>query len=255
MPKDTQAQKSESKPDLGGLAPSSIFEEEDRIRRREARQKKLKQEYGEGMEKESDMQYWRDIKPSRQDPDPRKRLKWERNKVIQSVRHRFRMTKSEKLLRSERSSLAKSPMIKTSVKKLGPLARQIAGKPLTEAMIQMRFSKKRAASDVLKHLEYARNQAIVQRKMGLGKAVPRPSDKGVKKDENLVEEEVVVEDKKGKKRVITDRSAMYVDQAWVGRGAYRFGTDYRARGQAHRLYLPYTSESSFVLSWSSDEQC
>jgi len=63
---------------------------------------------------------------------------------------------------------------------------------------------------------------------------------------------VVVEDKKGKKRVVGDRSAMYVDEAWVGRGKYESGSDHRARGQIHRLRLPYTSESFvllLLLSW------
>ena len=254
-PKNTQAKASENEPKKGGLAPSSIFEEEDRARKQEARRERKEREENEGLDEsphDGEMQYWREIEPSRKDPDPRKRLKWERNKVIQSVRNRFRMKKSEKLLRSERSSLAKSPMIKTSVKKLGPLARQIAGKPLTEAMIQMRFSKKRAATDVLRHLEYARNQAIVQRNMGLGQAVPRPDESGVKQEEEVV---VVVEDKKGKKRLVTDRSAMYIDQAWVGRGKYEFGTDFRARGRAHRLYLPYTSKFSLGGWRSRDRQC
>lgn len=136
--------------------------------------------------------------------------------------------------------MVKSPFIKTSVKKLFPLARQIAGKPLHEAMVQMRFSKKKAARDVLKHLEYARDQAVVVRGMGLGRV--RAED-----GEGKGDEAVVVEDKKGKRRTIADRSAMYVDEAWVGRGKYESGSDHRARGQIHRLRLPYTSEFFFSL--------
>lgn len=112
--------------------------------------------------------------------------------------------------------------------------------------MQMRFSKKKAAQDVLRHLEYARDQAVVVRGMGLGRA--RAAEEAGEKGGPMKgeEESVVVEDKKGKKRVVGDRSAMYVDEAWVGRGKYESGSDHRARGQIHRLRLPYTSES-FVL--------
>ena len=107
--------------------------------------------------------------------------------------------------------------------------------------MQMRFSKKKAAQDVLKHLEYARDQAVVVRGMGLGRVRG-----GEGEGEGKREESVVVEDKKGKRRVVGDRSAMYVDEAWVGRGKYESGSDHRARGQINRLRFPYTSES-FLL--------
>lgn len=151
-------------------------------------------------------------------------------------------------MRTEREHLSKSPWIKTSVKKLFPLARQIAGKPLTDAMIQMRFSKKKAAGEVLKHLEYARDQAVVMRGMGLGKVASADVTSGEAEGEKVEEERLVVEDKKGKRRVVTDRSAMYVDEAWVGRGRYESGSDHRARGQINRLRLPYTSE--LACAWS-----
>ena len=63
------------------------------------------------------------------------------------------------------------------------------------------------------------------------------------------EERLLVEDKKGKKRLVTDRTAMYVDEAWVGRGAYGFGVEYRARGNVNRLRLPYTSKSALSCEW------
>ncbi|CAF9928312.1 54S ribosomal protein L22, mitochondrial [Imshaugia aleurites] len=193
------------------------------------------------------------------DPTPRARERWQRKMVIREVRRRGRMSRTEKLARTERSHLSKSEFFKTSVKKLFPLANQIAGKPLSEAMVQMRFSKKKAAQDVLRHLEYARDEAIVMRGMGLGKVraqaglrkgeregekeqeqeQERDQEQKVKEDE----ERLLVEDKKGKKRVVTDRSAMYVDEAWVGRGPYGVGFDYRARGNVNRLMLPYTSIS------------
>ena len=240
-----QPQKPKNNINSGGLAPSTILEDEIKSRRNERRKGEKS-----GQPFKPEIQDWRDLKPTRRDPDPKKRLKWERRKITQSVRHRFRITDTEKLLRSERSSLSMSPKIKTSIKKLGPLARQIAGKPLTEAMIQMRFSKKRAAADLLKHLQYARNQAIVQREMGLGKAVPRPDANGREKNKGGPEEKIVLEDKKGKQREITDPSAIYIDQAWVGRATPEYGTDFRARGRAHRLTLPYTSKYISQLVYS-----
>lgn len=157
------------------------------------------------------------------------------------------MNKTEKMLRSERFHVAKSPLIKTSVKKLFPLARQIAGKPLAEAMVQMRFSKKKAAADVLRHLDYARNQAVVVKGMGLGRSGGGGDGDGEAKGKKKGRAGLLVEDKKGKKREVDDLSAMYVDEAWVGRGSYDFGTDYRARGRAYRLHLPWTSK--LILSW------
>lgn len=197
------------------------------------------------------------------DPTPKARIRWQRKMVIREIRGRWRMSKTVKLARTERSHLCKSEFIKTSVKKLFPLANQIAGKPLSDAMVQMRFSKKKAAQDVLRHLEYARDQAIVMRGMGLGKVQAQAQAKTQQVEEKKVEdgqeaekgqetereeERLLVEDKKGKKRVVTDRTAMYVDEAWVGRGTYGFGADYRARGNVNRLRLPYTSKS-IALAW------
>ena len=167
-------------------------------------------------------------------PRPRVRQRWLRKMVIRNVRGRGRLNKTEKILRTERSHLSKSPLIKASVKKLYPLARQIAGKPLTEAMVQMRFSKKKAARDVLRHLEIARDEAVVAKGMGLGAV-------GEEKAEDK-EKAVVIEDKKGKKRMVKDLSQMYIDEAWVGRGKYEKDLDYRARGAGYFMNLPFTSE-------------
>lgn len=193
------------------------------------------------------------------DPTPKARARWQRKMVIREIRGRGRMSKTVKLARTERSHLSKSEFIKTSVKKLFSLANQIAGKPLSEAMVQMRFSKKKAAQYVLKHLEYARDQAVVMRGMGLGieqaqgghqpqQVVGKKVDDGQAAEEGREQEQeeqerLLVEDKKGKKRVVTDRTAMYVDEAWVGRGRYGYGLDYRARGNVNHLRLPYTSIS------------
>ncbi|KAK4695006.1 hypothetical protein P7C71_g2669, partial [Lecanoromycetidae sp. Uapishka_2] len=228
--KGKDAKKPRARPQTGDLAPSSIFNESDP---------------STSKDKDGAVTVRRDphVMAAALDPTPHTRKRWQRKMVIRDIRGRGRLNKTEKILRTERSHLAKSPWIKTSVKKLFPLARQIAGKPLTDAMIQMRFSKKKAAGDVLKHLEYARDQAVVMRGMGLGKVAATDVANGEAEGEKAEEERLVVEDKKGKRRVVTDRSAMYVDEAWVGRGKYESGSDHRARGQIHRLRLPYTSIS------------
>jgi len=135
------------------------------------------------------------------------------------------------LLRTERSSVSKSHFLETSIKKLGPLARQIAGKPIEDAIMQMRFSKKKVAGEVLKHLRYARDEAVVRRGMGLGAVQEKKVD---------MKAGVVVE-KNGRKRIVGDRTAIYVDQAWVGRGSYGREPDYRARGMVYMLRPPTTS--------------
>ncbi|TID17436.1 ribosomal protein L22 [Venturia nashicola] len=163
------------------------------------------------------------------DPDPKSRVKWERKVVSRQVKRRGRLTKKELLKRTERESLTKSQWFKTSTKKLGMLARQIAGKPIEEAIVQMRFSKKRVAQDLKKHLEYSRDMAIVNRGMGLGAAEGRQG------------EPVEIELKNGKRKKVTDRTGIYVDQAWVGRGPYGSEVDYRARGNANIMKNPYTS--------------
>ena len=104
----------------------------------------------------------------------------------------------------------------------------------------MRFSKKKVAADVLKHLEYARDEAVVRRGMGLG-AVANVGETGEQGQEARKLEEVVIADKKGKKRVVKDRTQIYVDQAWVGRGSYGLKPDYRARGMVGRMRPPTTS--------------
>lgn len=135
-------------------------------------------------------------------------------------------------------------MLKTSVKKLSPLARQIAGKSVEDAIVQMRFSKKLAAREVLKHLEYARDQAIVRRGMGLGRVVAEgEAAAGNGEAAKMVEEKpIVYEDKKGRRKTVRDKTAIYVDQAWVGRGKYEREPEFRGRGRVNTLYKPYTSE-------------
>ncbi|KAL9085702.1 MAG: hypothetical protein Q9165_007451 [Trypethelium subeluteriae] len=213
----------------GDLAPSSIFEQ-DRQRREGEPSAPSTTPTGED-----------DGSPKRVhdpaalaavlDPDPSSRLRWERKKTIRSIRHRGRIPRTLMLKRTERESLSKSHFFKTSIKKLSPLARQIAGKSIEDAISQMRFSRKKVSQDVGEHLEAARNRAIVARGMGLGEA------------EGTKGEPVVIETKEGKRKVVEDRTGIYIDQAWVGRGPYGQGLDYRARGRIHLLRLPTTSLS------------
>jgi ribosomal protein L22 len=153
------------------------------------------------------------------DPEPGKRLAWQRKKVIQQIRKRGELTKAEIIKRTERECMVGSAMFKTSTKKLVHLARQIAGKPIDEAIVQMQLSKKRVAQDVMKHLEYAKNLAIVSRGMGLGKAEDRQGDP------------IEIELKDGKRKLITDHTGIYIDQAWVNKGEESITPDYRGRGR------------------------
>lgn len=210
------------------------------------------------------------------DPDPVSRIAYERRMVMKNVRNsRVPPTKAQILARTERQSMSKSPLIKTSMKKLMPLARQIAGKPIDEAIVQMRYSTKKAAADVRKHLEFARDEAIVKRGMGLGPAqrkimareqqqggavVVKHSDGETRtenvNDENNLEDERdlemvrepdregwYVEDRDGHKRWVEDQTDIYVDQAWVTKGPYEQGTLHRARGRVDRLMKPWTGPS------------
>ncbi|KAL4895482.1 ribosomal protein L22/L17 [Aspergillus ambiguus] len=169
------------------------------------------------------------------DPRPEARTRWERKMVVRDVRRRGRLTRTEQILRSERESLSKSHWFKTSVKKLGPLARQIAGKNIDEAMLQMRFSKKKAAKDVLEHLQHAKNVAIVRSGMGLGAAVAGEAPQK--------QPPITVTLKSGERKTISDPSAIYIAQAWVNRGPYGVDYDHRARGQINLLRPPYTGLS------------
>ncbi|KAF2812247.1 ribosomal protein L22 [Mytilinidion resinicola] len=168
------------------------------------------------------------------DPNPAARRRWERKRVIRTIARRGRLSKTELLARTERRADFKSPFLNTSVKKLTKLANQIAGKPVAQALVQMRFSKKKVAREVLRALEMARDAAVVKHGMGLGKAEGRTGGA------------VEVEDRHGRKRVVRDRTEMYVEQAWVGRGAYAKSMMARARGRADVLRHPTTS-ISFVL--------
>ncbi|KAK7398233.1 39S ribosomal protein L22, mitochondrial [Neonectria punicea] len=165
------------------------------------------------------------------DPDPRSRIRWQRKKVIQMVRRNGRLTKEERIKMSERELLHKSEFMPTSVKKLVMLARQIAGKNVDEAITQMQWSKKKFAAEVRYYLEEARDLAIAQRGMGLGKV-----------NGELLTKPRKIQTVDGKWIEITDPTRMYIAQSWVGRGAWRGKKiDYKGRGRMGIIRHPSTS--------------
>ncbi|KAK4452690.1 ribosomal protein L22/L17 [Podospora aff. communis PSN243] len=145
------------------------------------------------------------------DPDPRSRVRWERKMVIRQIRRGtdpFSVEpRAEKIARTERVLRSKSPFLATSVKKLVHLARQVQGKTVEDALVQMKYSKKKMAKEVRVQLERARDLAIAERGMGLG-----TKEKG---------EEIKIQTKDGKHLKISDTTRMYVAEAWVGRGPWR----------------------------------
>lgn len=148
--------------------------------------------------------------------------------VIREITKRGRLSRTQLLKQQERVLVSKSHDFKTSVKKLVPLAKQIAGKSIDDAIVQMRFSKKKAAKDVKEHLEYARNQAIVSRGMGLGL-----NGKSFEPQQ--------IQTKDGTRVNVTDPTTLYVSQAWCGKGLYGKTPDFRARGQVHMMKNRTTS--------------
>ncbi|KAJ5306083.1 hypothetical protein PENANT_c024G03304 [Penicillium antarcticum] len=179
-------------------------------------------------------------------PDPNAQLRWERKIAVREIRKRGRLPKQVQIKRTEREQLSKSHFFKTSVKKLGPLARQIAGKNIDEAILQMRFSKKKAAQDVLGHLEHAKNLAIVRSGMGLG------AEKGSKP--------LTVILKSGERKKIEKPTDIYIQQAWVNRGPYGHEMDHRARGQINMMRPPTTGlsvllkeEKTRIREWEDRE--
>ncbi|PGG98174.1 hypothetical protein GX51_06962 [Blastomyces parvus] len=177
-------------------------------------------------------------------PFPNRRARWERKMVIRSIRRRGRLTRTEEIARTERESLSKSHFFKTSVKKLMMVARQIAGKNIDDAILQMRYSPKKVAKDVKEHLELARDEAVVVHGMGLGRGqksattVVAEAEEGAGKS---TENPITITLKDGQRKTITDRTAIYIAQAWVGRGTFGRELDHRARGNINVMRPPHTS--------------
>lgn len=261
-------------PSAGDIGASSIFEDERRVQLQQDREAAADDGDGEakmGGKKRDPANIERIV-----EPNPRARERWERKKVIQMMRKSGRLNKAQYLKRTEREHVARSHNMKTSVKKLGMLARQIAGKPIDDAITQMRFSKKKVAQDVLKQLEMVRDEAVVMRGMGLGKATatetasnlndtsplmvgdPSPSSSP---QHNINSGPVEIQLKDGKRHKVLDRSQIYIQQAWVGRGPFGKLPDYRARGQVNIMRTPWTSlsvvlkeETTRVREWQEREE-
>lgn len=207
------------------------------------------------------------------DPKPKVRIRWERRQVLKSIRTRGAMSKAEIIRRTEREHLMRSHYFKTSYKKLMPLARQIRGKTVAEALLQMRFSPKRAAREVFAQLSRARDEAIVQKGMGLdpgpvttaaaqiastATGLPILPDALVNPDSELYRKAALpvpaqVKLKGERTRKIGAPQTLYVSQAWINKGPDRTDMtagnemyDYRARGKMYKLKRPTTS-ISFLL--------
>lgn len=182
------ASKAPSMPSPGDLTESSIFAEDEAAAADVA---------GHGRSyNELDLTHVR----RRRDPY-REQWGWPKRAAAREMRRRGRLSRTQRIAQTEKEHTVKSQFFKTSYKKLGQVARQIAGKKLEDAVTQMRFSPKKAARDVLAHLHHARDEAVVRQDM--------------------------------------DPAQMYVAQAWVGRGSYELDILHRARGRIDTLRKPY----------------
>ncbi|KAK1075756.1 39S ribosomal protein L22, mitochondrial [Friedmanniomyces endolithicus] len=255
-----ESQQPQQRPQAGDLSASSIFEDD---RRAQELTERYDAEDAKAAEGDTTQTGGKQRNPANMqqvlDPDPRGRERWERRKVIQLVRKGGRLTKQQLIKRTEREHVLRTHNLKTSVKKLGMVARQIAGKTIEDAITQMRFSKKKIAQDVLQQLQYARDEAVVMRGMGLGSVKPeesagKPSKASVStsdiantapapSDPQDVPSPVQIQLKDGKRHKVSDPSTIYIDQAWVGRGPFGRLPDYRARGQSNTMRTPWTSLS------------
>ncbi|EME83465.1 uncharacterized protein MYCFIDRAFT_203648 [Pseudocercospora fijiensis CIRAD86] len=251
-------QPSQQMPQQGDIASSSIFEDHRRI---QEQRREDEEDVEEGKTKIGGITRDPNAIARVMVPDPAARERWERKKVIQLVKKGGRLTKPEFLKRTEREHLVKSHNMKTSVKKLGMIARQIAGKTIDDAIVQMRFSPKKVAQEVLKQLEFARDEAVVMRGMGLAGAAEEHAGvlnesstdiagttaagleaaRGTLAQRITSDNPISIQLKDGKRHQIDDPSKIYIDQAWVGRGPYGKLPDYRARGRIFIMRTPWTS--------------
>lgn len=183
------------------------------------------------------------------DPDPRSRVRWERKMVIRQVQRGTnpysKEPRAERIARTERALTSRSTFLPTSVKKLVHLAHQIQGKTVAEALVQMRFSKKKMAQEVKYQLELARDMAVAERGMGLGETQRAAEVAAGAVEGTAVKdvESIKIQDKDGKWVRIDDPTRMYIAEAWVNRGPLRGRRpDYRARGRVFIKEKPSTSE-------------
>jgi ribosomal protein L22 len=232
-----QEQKARQNIKMGGLAQNSVFAEPVK--------KITKVESGTDPKEDEELSGRSFSAMARVlNPNPDNRARWHRTQIIRHIRRGGRLTKEMKIARTERMHLAKSHFYRTSMKKLAPLARQIAGKPIDAAILQMRFSKKKVAQDVQKHLIHARNEAIAMRGMGLRSTSSLEqtlASSPVALDPSITphspEQNATKKLKKGFEPHETD---IYVSEAWTNTGRYGKLPDYRARGQLYIMRPPTT---------------
>ncbi|PGH23539.1 hypothetical protein AJ80_02319 [Polytolypa hystricis UAMH7299] len=245
-----QRAKQQSGPTIkrGSLGSSSIFGEEEELTAPITTEGRMPKRRARSLEDGDDGAFQKPALAERDrtnmdralNPRPNARARWERKMVIRTIRRRGRLTKTETRMQTERESLTKSQFIKTSVKKLGPLARQIAGKNIDEAILQMRFSKKKAAKDVKAVLEQAKNEAILAHGMGMGQiAAEAMKEAGVSPEASF--QPIEIKRKDGSRKTIKDPTSIYIAQTWVGRGPFGFEPEYRAKGVVNILRPPHTS--------------
>ncbi|KAI0185110.1 ribosomal protein L22/L17 [Xylaria flabelliformis] len=169
-------------------------------------------------------------------PDPRWKIRYQRKKIMQMVRANGKLSREEQLKLTEKEVTSKSESLPTSIKKLGHLSRQIAGKTVDDAIAQMRFSKKKAAREVLYQLEEARAEAVASRGMGLGAT-----------EGQLLSKKRTILTKDGDKLEVEDPTRLYVDQSWVTKGPIRsIRVQYHARGRMSFMKSP-TSRINLIL--------
>lgn len=187
----------------------------------------------------------RDVLARALDPDPRGRVRWERKMVIRHVAEATdpwsRESRAARIARTERQFHGKSPFLGTSVKKMMHLARQVAGKTVEDALVQMRYSKKKMAKEIAYQIELARDRAVVERGMGLGGVKAKvEGGEGGKEERKEVQQ---IKTKDGKFIEVEDLSKLYIAQSWVERGPLRGVRAYpRARGRIDAWEKPSTSK-------------
>lgn len=161
------------------------------------------------------------------------------------------------------------------MKKLAPLARQIAGKPIDEAILQMRFSKKKVAQEVREHLIEAKHEAIVARGMGLGHLEQETSDQAPQPSPATTTTTTTTTTLPPSVSPTTTATTkiqshtpptpnkpatlpgtsipsnpahraptdIYISQAWINRGPYQQKPDFRAFGRLFIMRPPHTGIS------------
>lgn len=247
-------------PEFGDLSKTSIFKEEYEIPGYKPGmtrdQIKALKATGKAHERQLALQRDKELHADSLDPLPQARRTYERRLVIRSLRKGGRVSKALKIKRTEREMMYKSQNFPTSVKKMTRLMHQIQGKTIEEALIQMRFSKKRVARDIVKGLQLARDEAIASRGMGLGAGAEVAKEGKAKQSEYS---EVYLADgtrrrnakgakgteielRDGSKKTVVDPTEMYIEQAWTTKGPKSVSMEHRARGRMNVLTHRTASE-------------